>query len=82
MDESHVWFGLIVQTIVILLGIGASFVRSRERIAKIEERCSHIESNTNGLRGDHQRLSAKVDGISRHVANIEGRCSARNLHEH
>jgi len=55
---------LVLQTIVIVGAVFASFVRTRERIVVLETRTDQLEKTTDNLVG-------KVDGISRHVAKVE-----------
>lgn len=56
---------LVLQTLVIVFAIGASFVRTRERITALE--------TTQGHQGDTlDRMVDKVDGLSRHVALLDG----------
>ena len=59
------------QSIVIVGAIIVAFVRTQVALAKLEIRCSHIESNTEELKGDHSALRDQVGGISRHVAALE-----------
>ena len=56
---------LVGQTFVIVLSVGASFIRLRERITALEITTGHQEKTID-------RLVDKVDGISRHVAAAEG----------
>ena len=63
MSEIAMW--LIGQGIVI---VGAIFVAYNRLSVKV----AVVESNTSGLKSDHNSLSKKVDGISRHVSNMEG----------
>jgi hypothetical protein len=71
MNEYIPW--IIGQTIIIVLAILGAFVRSRERLTQVETSLRHIEVNTDRLKDDHNNLADKVDGISRHVAIIEGK---------
>lgn len=71
MDESALW--IIGQTLIIVLAILGAFVRSRERLAKVETSLHHIEVNTERLKDDHNDLARKVDGVSRALAKIEGK---------
>lgn len=71
--------GLLLQTVVIVGAIVSAFVKTKTRnvatdaaIKAVNVRCSHIEKNTEDLKEDHNGLSKKVDGISRHVSRIEG----------
>lgn len=59
------WLPIILQTIVILVAIVIAFMR-------LVVRQSVTDSRLGDLRGDHTKLSEKVDGISRAVARIEG----------
>ena len=71
MTESMLW--ILGQTIVLAILIGGAFMRTRERITKLETTCEHIQANTESLKQDHRDLVDKVDGISRHVERLEGK---------
>lgn len=71
MTEGMLW--ILGQTVVLSILIGGAFMRTRERIAKLETTCEHIVLNTEALKQDHRELADKVDGISRHVSTLEGK---------
>ena len=70
-EQFFMW--LIAETILVVGAVVVSHVRTQVRLAKLELQCEHINDNTEGLKDDHDRLAAKVDGISRHVAMLEGK---------
>ena len=69
------------QSVVILGAIVATYVKIKTSITTLEVEVKNVKCNTHGLRSDHVKLSEKVDGVSRHVAKLDGRCLAvhRNL---
>lgn len=77
MDEGLLYF-FIGQAVVILLGLFASHAKLSEKIAEIRGMGIQLQITTSGLREDHIRLAEQVEGISRHVAHIEGMEEARN----
>lgn len=64
MNFTDFW-PLILQTAVIVFAIGAGYVRTRERIVILETRASHAEKSVDSL-------VDKVEGLSIHVAKMEG----------
>jgi len=67
---------LIGQSVVIIGAIVTTFVRTQTSIARLEVEVTNVQDNTHGLRQDHKDLAVKVDGVSRHVAKLDGRCLA------
>lgn len=65
------------QTVIILIAIVTSAIRSRERLAKLETSVLHFQKTTDGHGSEIRGLSKQVMGISRHVAEIEGRNQAQ-----
>ena len=76
MSESMMLF-LFAQAITILAGILGSHVSTKTQIAELRGMVTQLQITATGLRNDHVGLSEKVDGISRHVAHIEGMEEAR-----
>jgi len=64
------------QLILILMAIGASYIKTREQLVELRTRLTslelHYEAGITNLRRDHVALAARVDGISRAVARLEG----------
>jgi len=64
------------QAIAILIGIGLSYIHTREQLVELKIRMQHIEiqqeQGLKNLRSDHSALSEQVGGISRAVARLEG----------
>lgn len=71
MSEFGFW--MIGQGLVLVIAIFAAYVRTAVSIAELKLRCQNIEVNTRNQRIDHNTLSKQVDGISRHVAEIDGK---------
>lgn len=73
--EAVMW--LIGQTIVLAIIIVGAFVRSTNRVTKLETAVSYSQLNLDAriaeLRNQHVSLAEKVDGISRSLARLEGR---------
>jgi hypothetical protein len=55
------YWPIILQTIVIVVAIAASFVRTRERITRVETKVEHLEGQV-----------APIPGMSRAIARLEG----------
>jgi hypothetical protein len=55
-------WGIVIQTIVLIISIGGIIIKVDRRISRLESELLHIESITN-----------QVPGISRAVARLEGR---------
>lgn len=68
---------LIGQALVILVGVIGAHVRSTNQIAELRGMVIQLQITATGLTSDHKALQEKVDGISRHVAHIEGMEEAR-----
>jgi hypothetical protein len=68
---------MIGQAVIILVGLFSSHSKLNERIAELRGMTMQLQITATGLRNDHVSLSDKVDGISRHVAHIEGMEEAR-----
>lgn len=68
---------LVAQLVVILLGLFGSHTKLTEKIAELRGMVIQLQLSTQSLKGEHSGLSEKVDGISRHVAHIEGMEEAR-----
>ncbi len=62
--DSDLWL-VVLQTAIILMAIIASFFGLRERISVLENRTTRSEA-------DIQDLGLQVQGVSRHVAQMEG----------
>lgn len=71
MSEGIVLF-LVGQALVILAGVLTSHVSTKTAIAELRGMMTQLQLSVQGLREDHGSLKDKVDGISRHVAIIEG----------
>jgi len=75
VDWNFVIF-LITQSVVIVGTILTAYLNLKIAIAKLELGFQHVDEFTmemkKELKGDHEKLVRKVDGISKHVANIEG----------
>lgn len=76
MTETMVIF-LVGQGLAILAGLLASHISTRTQIAEIRGMLMQSLTQVEGLKRDHRNLGDKVDGISRHVAHIEGMEEAR-----
>lgn len=63
---------LVGQALVILAGVLGSHISTRTQIAELRGMVTQLQISLEGLKGDHGTLSDKVDGVSRHVATIEG----------
>lgn len=61
------WIALVGQTIVIVVAIVASFVKTERRITTVETKIRHLELETSA-----------IPGISRAVARLEGQSTSRN----
>jgi len=72
--------GIILQTVVILLGIFAAFIRTERRITAVETKVDSLEKKADGLASDHGYMRRQVNGISRSVARLEGRAEALDDH--
>jgi len=64
------------QSVIILGAIVATYVKIKTSITTLDVEVKNVKCNTSGLRADHVKLSEKVDGVSRHVAKLDGRCLA------
>ncbi len=71
MTEFTLW--LVGQTIIIVLAILGAYVRMAVNVAR-------VEVNTETLKVDHANLAKQVQGISRSVGRLEGRCGKINQH--
>jgi len=59
---------------IVLLGAGvAAFVKLKVAVAKCEMAVKHVDGNTTRIEKSHTKLSDKVDGISKHVTQIEAK---------
>ena len=76
MSDNIILF-MIGQAVIILVGLFSSHSKLNERIAELRGMTMQLQITATGLRTDHVGLSEKVDGISRHVAHIEGMEEAR-----
>jgi hypothetical protein len=76
MTENMVMF-LVAQGLVILAGVLGSHISTRTQIAELRGMLTQSLIQVEGLKTDHANLGEKVDGISRHVAHIEGMEEAR-----
>jgi len=56
---------LIGQSVVIVLAIVAAYVGTKVQIAKLEVKVSTLQK-------DHSSLKIKLDGVSRHLAELTG----------
>jgi hypothetical protein len=68
---------LVAQLVVILMGLFGSHTKLTEKIAELRGMVIQLQLSTQSLKADHGNLQEKVDGISRHVAHIEGMEEAR-----
>lgn len=66
---------LVLQTVVILGAIFVAVLKINGRLVRVETRCDHIEHSQEDAKHERDSLDSKVNGISRHVANIEGQIS-------
>jgi hypothetical protein len=66
------------QLIVVLLAVLSSHVKLATQMAELRGMVIQLQLTASSLKGDHSDLSNKVDGISRHVAQIEGMEMARS----
>jgi len=74
MPELVIFF--LGQSVIILGAIVATYVKVRTSIAGLDVEVKNVRCNTVALRQDHKDLATKVDGVSRHVAKLDGRCMA------
>ncbi|MHC4431656.1 MAG: hypothetical protein ACYTBS_07440 [Planctomycetota bacterium] len=72
---------LVGQALVILAGVLGSHVSTRTSIAEVRGMLTQLQISVTGLREDHSQLKDKVDGISRHVAIIEGMEMEKSKHK-
>ena len=61
---------LVAQSFIIVGAIGTAYVRLRVSIAELQIQMTYVEGLVDDLKGDHRKLSGKVDGISRHVERL------------
>lgn len=75
MTDAWMMF-LIGQAVVIVLSIVGSHLKTKVAIAELsallEVKFKSMHDDVEQLKVDHRKLRDKVDGISRHVAVIEG----------
>ena len=60
------------QFIALLVAIVGSHIKQKLNLSELKTQNSHMSVMINGLQNDHKELGEKVEGISRHVAIIEG----------
>lgn len=71
MDEfTLLW--LFGQSAVIIGAVVAAHVATKVQIAKLQANSENTLARLKDLHLDHRALSGKVDGLSRHVARLEG----------
>lgn len=63
---------LAAQFITLIGAILTSHIKSKMNFAELKTQTSHLLVAVDSLKTDHGSLSDKVDGVSRHVAIIEG----------
>lgn len=80
MTESLVLF-LVGQALVILAGLLTSHVSTQTKIAELRGMMTQLQLSMQAVHGDHSTLKDKVDGISRHVAIIEGMEMEKSKHQ-
>lgn len=66
------FFFLGAQALIVLAGVLGSHINTRTQIAELRGMLTQIALSLESMKGDHKSLGDKVDGISRHVALIEG----------
>ena len=66
MSELTIFF--LGQSIIIVGAILTAYVAIRVQIAKLQVEVTHLKS-------DHGKLAKKLDGVSRHLAELTGRLS-------
>jgi len=69
LSEEVNWFQIGVEVLLLLGGFLIMYWKQR---VEAEHRFTKLETLVNGLSGDHERLDAKVDGISRNLSEISG----------
>ncbi len=67
------WIGLGLQTVIILAGIIALHMRTRDRITTLEVNHVAIDRAVTAQRKDHNRLGERVSGISRQLERVCGK---------
>lgn len=71
MSEGIIIF-LAAQTVSVIGSVFVTFMKTKVDIAELKTQNTALQVMVNSLKSDHKNLSEKVDGISRHVALIEG----------
>lgn len=70
---SEAIIGLVLQTFIILAGIVALHMKTRDRITTLEVTQEAMDKRLLLQRGDHDKLGEKVSGISRHVERLDAK---------
>lgn len=73
---TELWAAIIGQTIVLIVAIIAATIRTERRITRVETKVEHLERMDSAQGKDLHALGSKVGGISRAVANLQGRSGA------
>lgn len=63
---------LAAQTISVIGSVFIAYMRTQVAIAELKTQTTALTVLIDSLKQDHKYLGEKVDGISRHVAVIEG----------
>lgn len=71
MSEGMIIF-LAAQTVSVIGSVFIAYMRTQVAIAELKQQNIAIQVLVDGLKNDQNNLGKKVDGISRHVALIEG----------
>lgn len=66
------WAAIIGQTVIIVTAIVAAFVRTEKRITRVETKIEHLETIEAMAESERTLLDARIQGISRAVARLEG----------
>ena len=71
MDDLTVIIALVIQTIVILLAIGAFFVKLENHMATLEEKVKVVDDHEVAIRGLSRHVQ-RLDAIHERCPYIEG----------
>jgi len=69
----ELWIAIGGQTVIIMGGIAALHLRTRERITALEEQHKSCDKLVILQRKDHDKLDERVNGISRKVERLDAR---------
>lgn len=74
MSEGLLLF-LIAQSLIIIGVIVSAFIKTQTDLAALRVEVATVKEDIGQLKTDHGNFGNKLDGISRHVAYLEGRAN-------